>query len=478
MALWLTLALLTGGVLAIVIAPLFKLRAPPPSRASYDRAIYRDQLKELDRDVARGLVSEQQATGARIEIERRLLTAGEAGATVARSGNPKLAATAVAALVTLASIALYVTLGSPGVGDQPLALRTTDRAADRATAGASQMTLDEAATRLEEKLKQDPGNGDNWLLLARTYSTTQRWADAARAYQKAVELSNTNPDVLAAYGEMVVLASNRIVTPQAKNAFSQVLTQDPKNAVAHYYLGLADAQAGNTAAALKTWQQLAAESPADAPWMPSLRQQIADAARSSGVAVPEIKAAPAGPAAPPAMPPPAQSVGGAAPRGPNQEQIAAAAGMNADDRTAMIKGMVANLASRLQENPSDLEGWMRLGRAYQVLGDPAKSADAYAHAASLKPGDTALLLEQADALTAAQQPNTRVSPEVVAVLQKVVVIDPKQPKALWLLGLAESEAGHPDKAAGYWRDLLAQLPPNSEDYRTVSDALKVVAPGK
>jgi len=471
MALWLTLALLTGGVLAIVLSPLFKQRSAPPSRASYDRAIYRDQLKELDRDVARGLVSEQQAAATRIEIERRLLAASETAASEIRSGNPKVAAIAVATVVTVASLAVYLTLGSPQVGDQPLAMRSTNRA----TADASNMTLDEAAVRLEDKLKQDPSNADNWMLLGRTYSTTQRWADAARAYGKAVELSNTNPEVLAAYGEMLVLASNRIVTPQAKNAFGQVLLQDPKNPVAHYYMGLADAQAGNTAAALKTWQQLASESPADAPWMPSLRQQIADAARNAGLPAPEIKtAAPAPPNSPPSMPNSAQS----APRGPTQEQIQAAAGMNAEDRMGMIRGMVANLAGRLQDNPNDLEGWMRLGRAYQVLGEPAKSADAYARAASLKPDDTNILLEQANALAGAQPSNTAVLPEVVTLMRKVIAIEPKQPKALWLLGLAESEAGHPDKAAGYWRDLLAQLPPNSEDYKTVSEALKVVAPGK
>jgi cytochrome c-type biogenesis protein CcmH len=141
----------------------------------------------------------------------------------------------------------------------------------------------------------------------------------------------------------------------------------------------------------------------------------------------------------------------------------------------MIRGMVAQLAARLEANPNDFEGWMRLGQSYAVLAEQDRAADAYVHAASLRPGDTAPLLRGVKALTDAQKENAPVPLRAVDLLRRAEAIDPKQPETLWYLGLAEAQAGHREAAEGFWKRLLALLPPGEQGHKLVSDALARLA---
>jgi cytochrome c-type biogenesis protein CcmH len=207
-----------------------------------------------------------------------------------------------------------------------------------------------------------------------------------------------------------------------------------------------------------------------------LRRQMEETARQAGLDPPPLKsaAAPAGGAS---------AEGGeasAGERGPGAADMAAAAGMSPEDRQKMIRGMVDGLAARLEKNPDDSAGWLRLARAYGVLGENAKAAEAAGRAATLQPGNVDALLAQARALIerdapaetagAPGQPPT-VSPEAVAVLERVAALDPKQPEALWFLGLAKAQQHDPKGAADYWQRLLGQLSPGSEDYKMVEAAL-------
>ncbi|MFQ5959697.1 MAG: tetratricopeptide repeat protein, partial [Alphaproteobacteria bacterium] len=162
---------------------------------------------------------------------------------------------------------------------------------------------------------------------------------------------------------------------------------------------------------------------------------------------------------------------GAAPSGPTQEDVENAQAMSDDDRVEMIRGMVARLAGRLEDNPDDLEGWLRLGRAYGALGDAAGARDAYAQAATLAPDDADVLEAYAIAIVEGVPEDARLPAEAAVVARRLVEIDGENPAGLWLLGRAEAESGNAGAARVLWRRLLAQLPPGGPDHDAVRGAI-------
>jgi cytochrome c-type biogenesis protein CcmH len=444
MLLPLALALVTAMALVIVIAPLMLASRGAPARLDYDRAVYRDQLKELERDLARGVIGAAEAETARLEIERRLLAADRADQAPAREARALPRLGWVLALVLAGGAGgLYLALGAPGVPDFP-------HDSQHAAAPGAAAPLQKTAADLEQQLKQNPGDADGWADLGRTEADLKDWQKAADAYGKAAKLAPARSDIAAAYGETLVLAADGVVTPAAAAQFRAVVTADPKSGIARYYLALADAQAGRTDAAIAAWQKLEAEAPANAPIRAEIERRIAEAAKSAGIAPP---AAPAG-----------------AP-GPNAAQIEDAAKMSPAERDNMVRAMVERLATQLQKEPSDLDGWKRLARAYGVLGERDKAADAWEHAATLDPKDVDNPLGEIDALLAGNALDQPMPDRVVALLHKVEGMSPDEPEALWYLGLVAAQTKKPDEARRYWQRLLDKLPADAPERKTVSDAL-------
>ncbi len=458
----LALALVTAAVLIVVIGPLLHETRVAPERASFDRAIYRDQLAELERDRARGLIGATEAETARLEIERRILASDRTTTPLppARARPLPWVAAVVALAVAGGAGALYLRIGAPGVPDLPYAARS----ADLARAAAAPEDAEASAAALEKQLAAKPDDVDGWTQLARIDAQLQRWPDSADAYRHAVALAPERADIAAALGEVLVMGADGVVTPAARDTFTKVLARDSSNAMARYYLALGDAQEGKTKDAIAAWQQLAAAAPAGAPIRAELQRRIAEAAQAAGIAPP--------PLAPPAAQPPADA---AAP-GPDASQMAAAANMTPEQRETMIKGMVAQLASRLQAAPDDRDGWVRLGRAYGVLGERDKAADAYERAAKLDPKDVQIPLQEARLLLANQTLETKLSDREVALLQRIETLDPQQPEALWYLGLAAAQAHDPNAATRYWQRLLAALPADAPERKTVTAALDALKP--
>ncbi|HEX9489346.1 MAG TPA: tetratricopeptide repeat protein, partial [Stellaceae bacterium] len=289
---------------------------------------------------------------------------------------------------------------------------------------------------------------EKWLLLARSAATLGQWQKSANAYQKALVLTKSRPDVASAYGEMLVFAAEGIVSPRAQEAFTAALARNPKDTAARYYLALAEAQAGNAQAAIDSWQKLAADV-ADPELRDRLRARIADAASSAGVAAPAL----------------------AAPAGPSAEDRARAAQMTPEERQQMIRGMVDGLAVKLKSDPEDFEGWMKLARAYSVLNERDKAADAYEQAARLKPEDPRIPLAEAEALIVDHAPQVPLPERAVALWRRVDTLDPQQPAALWYLGLAAAQQRRLAEASGYWQRLLPLLPADSDQHKMVAAAI-------
>ncbi len=376
--LWVLIAVLVVGVLLALLAPLWRRGAPPARREEYDVTVYKDQLEEVERDLDRGLMNDEQADAARTEIKRRLLAAASqdeashGDSSQAAPGQPAAArnvlAIALGLLLPLGALTFYLFLGSPNSPAQPFAERAQER--DAAEARADQSDVDAMIRSLEAKLEKNPDDMEGWQLMARSYRSMERFADSAAAFRRLVTLSNRRPDVLLDYGEVLVMARNGVVPPAARALFEEVVAAGHDDPRGRFFLGIAKAQAGDLQGALDDWVGLAETSPADAPWMPVLKERIRKVAADIGVEAPEIAAASPAP--------------GPASGGPSQADMEAAKDMTAQERDDLIRSMVQRLADRLKENPDDAEGWARLARAYQVMGETEKAAEAEKRARALE----------------------------------------------------------------------------------------------
>jgi cytochrome c-type biogenesis protein CcmH len=374
---------LTSLALAILLVPLLLRRHADASRETYNLAVYRDQLAEVERDLGRGLLNPEQAEMARAEIGRRILALPPAqSSATSASSAPFAVATIAVLLLPFAAWLVYAQLGSPALPDQPFAERAA--AAKAVASGVQHLDLGKAIAKIRAHLQDHPEDLTGWLLLARTEVSLGQYAEAVEAYRHAADLSGHRAGIMGDWGEAQVLAANGAVTPQAREAFEAALADKESAPRSRYYLALAQSQQGDTRAALQGWVDLAADSPADAEWQPLLRQRIAEAAAQIGVDPASLKT----------------SSGM-----PSQAAVAAAAqataGASPEERRAMILAMVGNLAAKLEQQPDDVEGWARLGRSYMVLKEPQKARDAYAHALKLKPDDPALRQAHAEASGAA-----------------------------------------------------------------------------
>lgn len=403
--LWVVLALMTAAVLATLLRPLLRVGAPAADRAGYDLAVYRDQLDELVRDQARGTISPTEAAAARIEIERRLLAVAPNGE-ASPQRTARLAAMITMILVPIAAVGLYLDLGDPDLPDQPLSVRGAER-----PLLADDGSLDPAKVKLalEAKLETDPGSLEGWLLLGRTDASLGAWDEGKAAYAQALTLSHDRPDVLEAYGELVVSADGGQVSEPAAALFARAVAADATRVKARYYLALGAAQKGDLPAAIAGWKALEADAPPSAPWLATVVDLRQEAERRLA----------GGPAEPPT----------AVPADPAAAQIAK---LPPGEQGQAIRGMVAGLAARLEVNPDDLPGWQRLARAYVVLGEGQKAEAAY---------------------------------------RQVLRRDPKQPDALWQIGLADAANGNKTQAAEHFQALLVQLPAGSPAATQVQKAL-------
>jgi cytochrome c-type biogenesis protein CcmH len=451
---------LTLLVVAAVSRPLLSGTAALPARGQYDRAVYRDQLREVERDISRGVLSPDEAGAARLEIQRRLLAVDVTGApgAIEWTRSPVLA-TVSGLFVVLCAGGLYWRLGAPVLPDVPFADRpaaTQTDARSPSEALPPHTAMKQAAEKLEQRLRADPSNAAGWVLYARTTSMLGDWPKAADAYRRAIDLGQKGADVYSGYGEMLVMAADGIVSPAAHDAFAAALAADASSGVARYYLALADSQAGDERKAIDAWLELAGGLPEDSPMRDEIAHRIGDAAKNGGFAPPSL---PKGLAAEVAQP------------GVATDQMDAAVAMSPEQRARMIGGMIEKLAARLQQQPNDLDGWLGLGRAYQVLGDAAKAVDAYDHAAALKPGDAGIKLQTAAALLSALKPGDAVPPRAVALLGEVAAVTPDEPEVLWYLGVVALREGRTAEARENWTKLLPSLTPGGEDEKMVREAL-------
>jgi len=396
------LAALTTATVAALLIPLLRGKVAASSRLDNDLAVYRDQLAEVERERAAGTLPEADAAAARTEIERRILTAADRDqaqpapqATLHRYLPP-----ALCLLIPLFALGLYLSIGHPGLPSAPF---RPDKAMPDVSPAPSAARVAEVIAAARARLAQNPDDSQ----------------------------------ALSALAEALTVEAGGTVTPAALEALNKALAKDPDDPRTLFYLGLHEAQSGDSAAALKRWQALEARSPPDAPWLPTLRAEIQRVAKAAGISVP--------------APPP----------GPTQDQVQAMQNLSTADRQQAIRSMVEGLDARLRDNPNDRDGWLRLANARRVLGENDKAIEAYAKADTLAPVDARILADWAEAHVRQVPPGGAVSPAAVAVLQRLEKAEPNNGLALFYLGAADFAQGRKPEAARRSKTLLSLLPPDA-----------------
>ncbi|CAO3417123.1 c-type cytochrome biogenesis protein CcmI [Azospirillum endophyticum] len=468
MLFWIFAAVLTAAVLLLLVPPLLRSAGSGPDREEFDREVYRDQLDELERDRARGLINDAQTEAAKAEIARRMLAtaekdgaekSGPSGATVTPR-SARVLAVLLALVLPVGALSVYGVYGRPDLPAQPLASRNLEQ-----ERGGPPKSVLAAMDKLKAQLAENPGDLQGWLILGQAYAKMGRNGDAADALRHAVALNKDDVEVQGLFGETLVSANDGMVPEEAVAAFDAVLAKEPKDPRARFFAALARFQAGDQQGALDRWSALMAESPADAPWVPVVRDQIREAAVALNLDPAKVTPQP--------LPPEQKEQ--AAQAAPNAQAGAQGTGAGQDE---MIRGMVANLAARLDADPSDVDGWLKLARSYGVLGETAKALDAAGKARERAPDRADVQVAYANAVLQTQPRNETPKPlpeEATSALRLALKAEPDNKDALWLLGLDAMMSGRRDEAAAHWGKLIAQFKPSDPEYTLLKgrlDALK------
>ncbi|MGH6931347.1 MAG: c-type cytochrome biogenesis protein CcmI [Dongiaceae bacterium] len=450
MMFWLFAAVMTAVAVGLVLRPLLSGHGKPRSRMEFDLDIYRDQLAEIDRDIARGVLAADQVRSARLEIERRMLAASSDADANARPSvsASRLAVIIVAIAGPLAALGLYLQLGEPHLPAQPFDSRAAPLAGSDLPGGESsggQADMAALAKQLADRMAADPNDPKGWRLLGRAYSTLGQFDKSAEAYANAIAHGADDAATHSARGESLAMLAAGIVTEPALQAFEAAVRIDPMDSRARYYLALAEAQAGRLRTALDLWVELEADGAPDAPWLKTVATRVDQTARDLGL----------DPMSLPGRRRPEIS------SGPTADDMAAAAAMSPEARQVFISGMVDSLAQRMKDNPGDLAGWQKLGRAYAVMGDFPSARTAWARAAELAPDDLEVLLSYAEVLIGDQSDESNLPAAFAPLVARIRAMAPDNKLGLFYGGLVERAAGNPAAARVLWQRLLDQLPADS-----------------
>jgi len=377
---WGALLFLTVLTLCFALYPLLRRE---DGQAGPDRLeVFERQLQEIDRDEADGVIDAAEAGSARLEVKRRILAADREAEERTLKSSPRgrrlLVLGAVAAC--LAGTLLYLDIGRPGLPDDPYQAPGL-----RDQAGKDGPDLNTLVDRLMVHLADNPEDMEGWQHFRRAAPALDRQADLARLLLEATRARPENASLAMLYAESLILLGEGRITPAADLALTRVAALAPDMPALSYYRALGMIQNGEMQAAREELRSLLARSPADAPWRGEVERQIVRTERALGMASGGMAS------------------GGMA-SGPGSEAGAAIAAMSDEDRQAAIRTMVEGLAARMEGEPENLEGWQRLARAWQVLGEQDKAVAAWTHVRDLadKAGNAEALAAASAALQGLQ----------------------------------------------------------------------------
>ena len=359
-----------------------------PDASEYDLKVYRDQLAEVERDVARGVIPHEDAERARTEISRRILAADGSRSSAAPQNAPnRILIGALGILLGAGSVALYLWIGQPGYGDLALKDRiafaeqmrenrpSQQAAVDSLPPFVPQENLSDEFVTLMERLRETvagrPDDLQGYMLLAQNEARMGNFAAAAAAQENLLRIKaeSVTAEDIADYGELLVMAAGGYVSPEAETAFRAALARDETDGRSRYYIGLMMIQTGRPDITFRLWDGLLRRGPADADWIEPILAQIETVAQLAGVnyTVPAIGTGDA--------------------RGPSAEDIENAGQMTPAERMEMIGGMVEGLSNRLATEGGPPQDWARLITSLAIMGNPDQALAVYTNAMAVFAGD-------------------------------------------------------------------------------------------
>ena len=416
MTFWITAFALAALSVVIVLRPMLRAGGQRPDDGGTELALYKAQLAEVDRDLARGVLDPSEAELTRTEIARRILSA-ERGTAAPAAVAPHQATTAVAVVSGLLLVAgagtAYLSLGAPGYPDLPLQTRIAmgDQMRESRPSqaefeaqlpapalpteadGFPQDYLDMVA-QLRAAVPGRPDDLEGWTLLARHEAQLGQYAAAARAQARVVELKgfDATEDDLVTQADLMVAATQGFVSPEAEEVVTRIRLVNPDNPAVWYYTGLLYAQTDRPDLAFRLWREVVDKADPASLHARLARSQIEDVAARAGVNY--------------TLPEPAL-------RGPTAEDMAAMAALDPEAQRQMIEGMVAGLMDRLATEGGTAAEWAQLIRALVVLGRTDQAEAIFTEAQTVFAADPDALAAIAEAVQAGAlsgQPDAQPAP--------------------------------------------------------------------
>ena len=382
-ALFVLAVLLIGGVMLLQAQ-----RAAVPVMRDVD--VYAEQLRGLERDLAKGVLRDAEFAAMRAEIGRRMISAARASG---HQPNPSAqdrglwAFAGGSILACLLGAGLYSQIGAPSVPDSPIAERyaqsetlqahrlAQETAEARAPANdtATEPDYVQLVTELRAALEARPGDIQGHELLAKAESRLGNFASAHQAQARVLELkgAEATADEWYAYAELLIMAADNYISREAETALREALRRDPNHKLALFRMGMYFDAIGRPDRTFGIWRKLLEAGPETAPYIPLIRRTITDLAQIAGVTYD-----------PPAV------------KGPSAEDMQSAEEMSAEDRSAMIASMVTGLADRLATEGGPAPDWAQLIVAYGVLGETTSAREIFDEAVQVfasRPGDLEIL---------------------------------------------------------------------------------------
>ncbi|MTI17045.1 c-type cytochrome biogenesis protein CcmI [Rhodobacteraceae bacterium RKSG542] len=365
MTFWIILALLSLVVAIAVLVPLWRGKTDT-ARERNDEAVFKQQLKEVERDLARGTIDPSMAEAARIEISRRLLEAHRENSRdeeEATGSLPlKLAKLSVVVGLPLLAIGIYMGVGAPGYADQPLAKRLANM--------PDQTNFVELISRTEDHLRRNPDDAQGWSVIGPVYMRMGAFDKAVDAFERVLKISGPSSGAQMSLAEARIFANDGIVDASSVALLQAVLAEEPEQIKPRFYMAMALGQAGKKQEAVEAWNKLIAEGAENEPWVQAAKgERAALLDNNTPILAPQ---------------PPATS-------GPSKEDVEAASQMTKADREAMISSMVDSLAQRLVDDGGTVEEWSRLIRSQSVMGNKEAAVKSLENAKQAFAADAAAL---------------------------------------------------------------------------------------
>lgn len=283
---WLPAGLLLLTALAFLLIPVLRVRKlqAEEDRTALNVTLYQERLQELQTQHQNGVLDDAGLEAGRAEAARELLTDTEGvqrRSSVLGGKIPLLAAI----LVPVLGVGLYMHWGALGPLQQA-----------REMAAQQPQSIGEMTARLERAVKETPDSAEAWYFLGRTYMAQDRAADAAKAFEKAVDLAGRAPELLGQWAQALYFANGKQWNAQLQALTDEALKADAQEVTSLGLLGIAAYESQRYADAVRYWERLVAVLPEQDPSRAAIaggieraRQQMGEGEQASAAAEPAAK---------------------------------------------------------------------------------------------------------------------------------------------------------------------------------------------